>query len=425
MSERMSPGFAETAFHNRTMIDRVSATIATPMVPVRQHESGLLSVEKPSLIAVTDQKPATPQKLVTAFDHNGAEVTATIDASQSELTHQEEAPLPDENTDNVVSLFTSDRQENSGRLRRWRRRAGVALAGAGMLATAGTAAATENDTASVAAAVYADVAPAPASTPVPAEAATDPDMAPAQIAIPEGYSMVWNEEFEGNTLDTRFWNVGTPWGGNFCQGEENFVPNMYELIGGVLHIHYMKRPQPIKTPGCNINRTYDTTFLQTKNKMLVGPEDIVEFKIKGSKGQGTWDIAMIMPNSWPEKTNDYEIDGYEHLGKGNAEGLGVFNHLRDANGQLVHHGVMAPPQDYSADYHVTTVDWRGGHTTLSLDGAPLFQSPQFAAEKDNFITLNGFMGTADNPDWAGAPDASTPAMTTMFADYVRVFRPVG
>lgn len=243
--------------------------------------------------------------------------------------------------------------------------------------------------------------------------------------VPGTFTLAVQDEFNTTSLDTTKWNLGTPWGGQFSQGEENFTNTDYDVSGGNLNIHFKKRASPIVVS--NITRTYDTSMIQSKGKLSVHSGQYIEWRLKPAQGNGFWNIAWIMPNSWPDNacpTQQYEMDVFEHLGKGNADALGTTTHVRNTcTTPLNTDGGLgfAPVINYSLAYHTAGVNWFADHTDIYIDGNKVFTSSKFSGhDEPGFLIMNGFLGRAGDT-WAGPSDASTPANAVFSIDYVRVW----
>ena len=62
------------------------------------------------------------------------------------------------------------------------------------------------------------------------------------FSVPDGYNLVWNDEFNGNALDTTKWDFdigGNGWGNNELEYYTNREENVY-LSDGLLPIRALK-----------------------------------------------------------------------------------------------------------------------------------------------------------------------------------------
>ena len=241
------------------------------------------------------------------------------------------------------------------------------------------------------------------------------------VGVPGAFAFVGGDEFDSLTLDTATWNVGPPWGGQFCQGGEYFTPDALGLEGGVLHIAFRRRAAAIDS--CGISRTYDTAMVQSKGKLTVGSGQYLEFRVQAARGPGLWSIAWVLPLTWPDdacRVQQYELDVFEHLGR-DPDHVNQSAHTRGTCDDLAKDEVLVPGADFTSSFHVIGVDWYPDHVQYYVDGQPTFRSTAFAGhDEPGFVLLNGFLGRAGD-DWAEAATAATPAQSEFLVDYVRVW----
>lgn len=240
--------------------------------------------------------------------------------------------------------------------------------------------------------------------------------------IPGNFTIAFQDEFNGSSLDMTKWSLGTPWGGQFSQGEEYFTNTDYDVSGGNLNIHYTRRASPIVDQG--ITRTYNTVMIQSKGKYTAHSGQYIEWRLKPARGNGFWSIAWVMPNSWPNAdgcAQEYEMDVFEHLGKGNADIAAATTHVRSGCG-LDTDTAFGPQIDYTQAFHTAGVNWFDDHTEIYFDGVKVFHSTKFNGHNEpGFLMMNGFLGRAGTENWAGPSDGSTPANANFVIDYVRVW----
>lgn len=258
-----------------------------------------------------------------------------------------------------------------------------------------------------------------------ATAPATPDVQPVgQIPSAGAFRLVAQQEFEGRSLDTGTWNVGPPWGGQFCQGREYFVDNAFDISDGLLRIFFRQRDEPIDH--CGITRTYDTAMLQTKGKLTVRSGQFLEMRVRAAAGDGFWSMGWVLPESWPDdqcRTQQYELDIFEHLGKDPAN-LNQAAHVRATCEDLLKDQASVPAEagrDYTSRFHVMGVDWQEDQVVYYVDGRQTFRSANFGGhDEPGFVLLNGFLGRPDD-EWAGPESASTPSTAEFQVDYVRVW----
>ena len=133
-----------------------------------------------------------------------------------------------------------------------------------------------------------------------------------QQGIIEGYHLFWNDEFNQDSLNLKFWNIEEWWIGAFndeSQSYENSRENII-IIDGNLYIR-AKKGMPFDPN----NPVYTSGRINTKDKVEL-QYGYWEIRAKLPSGVGTWP-AIWMLNSkidsigWP---NCGEIDIMEHVG---------------------------------------------------------------------------------------------------------------
>ena len=134
------------------------------------------------------------------------------------------------------------------------------------------------------------------------EPSADPD-----ITVPEGYRLVWNEEFNKGTqpdLDQWYYETGeNGWGNNELQhyvagnqGNEQLAA----IKDGILSIIAKK-----------IGETVYSIRMNTKESWKYG---YFEARLKLPKGKGTWPAFWMMPKNYTAWPDDGEIDIMEEVG---------------------------------------------------------------------------------------------------------------
>ena len=272
---------------------------------------------------------------------------------------------------------------------------------------------------------------APAGFKVPADAQyVLPDM-----FVPEGYKLVWSDEFEGTALNTDNWTAEI---GNGSGGWGNA-----ELE------YYTDRPQNVKVEDGNlvitaVKEAY-SGFQATSARLIT--LDKVTFKygyivasIKLPKtANGLWPAFWMMGNDfssvgWP-KCGETDI-----LEMGHADGIKAGTQERFLNGAC-HWGQSYAKHvtyDYSVqdgEFHTFTCIWDKDFIRMYIDlethpdAKPYFEMAITDAlgndvfRKDNFILLNlavggNFPGIHDISGVTGLSGGSA----SMYVDYVRVFQ---
>lgn len=224
----------------------------------------------------------------------------------------------------------------------------------------------------------------------------------------DGYQLVWQEEFSGNTLDNKKWNIetGTGIGGNWGTGQLDRATDRPENLsiqsgitdadGGALAITTRKE--------AFMDRNYTSGRINTQNLGAFGPGTRIEARVWARdvkyKGQGFafWMMPAEKPAGqpnimWPQGG---EIDIMEYVGSIPYHNLGTVHYAwfwKDNQYFDWNHGHQGayysyadrqvpaikpeygawPPKDNdpttgSGGFHTYRIDWYKDRLEFSIDG---------------------------------------------------------
>ena len=287
--------------------------------------------------------------------------------------------------------------------------------------TEATEAATEATTEAVTEASETEAATEEETT----EAAADDEM-----VIPDGFHLVWNDEFDGDELNEDDWNRETHEVGWVNHELQEYIPSAdYAYVkDGELVI------QPVKTEDENGNVSYASGRVNTQNK-----HDIkygwIEARIKFPEGKGFLPAFWMMPQDeqfygqWPKCG---EIDIAEVLGDSTTINYGTL-HYGEPHKQ--NQGTFTLSSgSFSSEYHVFAINWKPGKIEWYVDGEKYYETDDwFTAvegedEKPYPAPFNRpfhvILNVAVGGDWPGDPDETTTFddKAAMKVDYVRYFQ---
>lgn len=244
----------------------------------------------------------------------------------------------------------------------------------------------------------------------------------------EGYSLLWNDEFNGNALDESIWNYEPHepgWTNEELQEYTTSTDNVF-LRDGSLVIKAIKTLKDGKD-----YYTSGKVTAQNKKDFTYGK---VVARAKVPEGQGLWPAIWMMPKDesfygqWPKCG---EIDIMEVLGSSTEIAYGT-----------VHYGEPHAEQQgiytlengsFSDDFHEFSVEWEPGEMRFYIDGN------HYHTVNDWFTAVNGEdekpypapfnqpffvqMNLAVGGTWPGDPDETTDFEKAEFEiDYVRVYQ---
>ncbi len=253
-----------------------------------------------------------------------------------------------------------------------------------------------------------------------------PEPVDPTISVPEGYKLVWHDEFDGNELNTSDWTheVQRPgWVNNELQHYVNGSFNgtrVTSVNNGVLDITAFKSGSEVYS---------GRIYAKVNEGWTYG---IFEARIRLPKGKGTWPAFWMMPvnndfsaNPWPRCG---EIDIMEEVGcNPNYTSSSIhcesYNHVN--NTQKTAERLTNGAQD---DFHIYRLEWTKDHIITSVDGNTLLtfnndgkgNVSTWPFNKPFYVILNLAWGG----NWGGMNGVDESCLpTTMSVDYVRVFQP--
>ncbi len=273
---------------------------------------------------------------------------------------------------------------------------------------------------------------APTTEATPTEAASlATDVSEDEIEAPEGFHLVWHDEFNGTEkrLNEDDWNYETHEVGWVNHELQEYVPSEdYAYVqDGELVI------QPVKTE-TDGKVSYVSGRVNTQNKHDY-KYGWFEAKIKFPKGKGFLPAFWMMPQDegfygqWPKCG---EIDIAEVLGDNTTMNYGTLHygepHKQNQGNYSLKNG------DFADEYHVFAIEWEPGLIKWYVDGEQYYET------NDWFTAVDGeeekpypapfnqpfhvILNVAVGGDWPGDPDESTvfDDRAAMKVDYVRIFQ---
>jgi beta-glucanase (GH16 family) len=207
------------------------------------------------------------------------------------------------------------------------------------------------------------------------EASTNTDIASVDVTTPvEDWVMVWNDEFDGTSIDSSNWTheVNCSGGGNQEQQCYTDSPDNSFVADGNLNI--VAKPSVDGEP-----LPYTSARMSTKNK---GDWKYGRFEMRAKlpSGQGSWPAFWMLPTDevyggWP-KSGEIDIVESVNLKVPNAEGVEENN----IYGTL-HYGLDWPNNEQSGkayalpenvnpadDFHTYAIEWQEGEIRWYMDG---------------------------------------------------------
>ena len=230
-----------------------------------------------------------------------------------------------------------------------------------------------------------------------------------------GYSLVWNDEFDGTDLTSSWtFDIGNSgWGNNELQ---NYTNQNYNVSAGLLEIFAKKET----------NQTYTSTRIKTQG-LESWQYGRIDIRAALPYGQGLWPALWILGDNissvgWPScgENDIMEMIGGAGLNDRTVHGTGHW----ESNGHASYGGSTSLPSGKLADeFHVYSIVWDQNSIKWYFDDVlynELSITPADLSEfHENFFFI---FNVAVGGNWPGNPNASTVFPQSMFVDYVRVFQ---
>lgn len=230
-----------------------------------------------------------------------------------------------------------------------------------------------------------------------------------------GWTLVWNDEFSGTSIDPKKWSHevnGNGGGNNELQYYTDRPVNSY-VDSGKLVIVALKESYS--------GKAYTSARMRTlfKGDWLYGRFDI---RAKLPYGQGLWPAIWMLPSDWEYGgwPASGEIDIMELLGHETNKVYGTIHYGPDPQHHLQKGGsYRLPSGTFAGDFHTFTIEWDSVHFAWYVDGVAYFAATAQSPFDRRFHLL---LNVAVGGNWPGSPDDFTTFPQKMIVDYVRVYK---
>lgn len=245
----------------------------------------------------------------------------------------------------------------------------------------------------------------------------------------DGYTLIWSDEFDGDTLNRNDWNVelhAPGWVNAELQQYVDSMDNIY-LKDGKLVI----KPKKTVNPDGTVSYTSGRINTQGKRDFTYG---LFEARVKVPEGKGYLPAFWLMASDenlygqWPRCG---EIDIMEVHGSATDKSYGTIHfgnpHKETQNSYTLSDG------SFSAGYHTFAVEWEPGMIKWYVDGKLFHTADDWysVTEGQGEITYPApfdqpfymILNLAVGGSWVGYPDDTTDFDNAAYeVDYVRVYQ---
>lgn len=238
-----------------------------------------------------------------------------------------------------------------------------------------------------------------------------------------GYTLVWNDEFDGNALSTDWsYDLGTGnngWGNNELQ--------FYRTENAIVRDGALVITAKQEAVG---GRQFTSSRVKTQGKQSF-QYGRIDIRAALPQGKGIWPATWMLGNSFTTEGWPFcgEIDIMEMVGgpaliDGDRSIHGTA-HWANANGN---HAFLGAPSTlgngiYAASWHVFSIIWDNQKISWYRDDIKYFELDITRPDRTEFHQPFFFIfNVAVGGNWPGSPDATTTFPQRMAVDYVRVFQ---
>jgi len=255
-------------------------------------------------------------------------------------------------------------------------------------------------------------------TPIPSTSTPEPTSTPQDEL--NGWNLVWQDEFDSDTLNSQNWKFdlgANGWGNGEFEEYTNNTDNI-RIENGNLIIE--ARQDEAAKYG------YSSARIKTQD-LQTWQYGRVEGRMKLPQGQGIWPAFWMLGDNigttsmWP---NSGEIDIMEFIGK---EPNTIYNTVHGpgySGAKGIGSHTDLPQGSLQNDFHVYAIEWKPTEIRWFIDDAQVFNvstndvSGEWVFDHPFFIILNVAVGGG----WPGYPDDTTVFPQQLLVDYVRVYQ---
>lgn len=237
------------------------------------------------------------------------------------------------------------------------------------------------------------------------------------IPVPDGYKLVWHDEFTSLNKDEWWFETGgNGWGNNEIQRYINIAEGKDSCAvvqNGILNIIAKKVGEEVLSIRMNTSKSWTYGYFEAR---LLLPT-----------GKGTWPAFWMMPKNYKSWPDDGEIDIMEEVGyRPNYVSSSI--HCKAYYHSI---GTQKTGEQYvstaQSEYHVYALEWTDSYISGYVDGVRHFHfANDKTGNKDSWPFNAPFylkLNLAWGGDWGGAQGLDPSCLPATYkVDYVRVFQ---
>jgi beta-glucanase (GH16 family) len=241
------------------------------------------------------------------------------------------------------------------------------------------------------------------------------------------WKLIWEDEFEGDTLNADNWNRQIEDAGRFNEEWQRYTDseeNSYVENGNLVikAIHESDEHGMDQYTSARLNTVAKQSWKYGK----------IAARIKLPQGQGMWPAFWMLGNNIDENGGDTpwpasgEIDILELYGSKNDANIEANFHYADEDGK---HGMLGQIHFklkegiFADDFHIFELQWGEEKISWLVDGEEFgsadITNPMYSEFHEKFFLL---LNIAVGGEWSGRPDETTLFPQYMYVDWVRVYQ---
>lgn len=247
-----------------------------------------------------------------------------------------------------------------------------------------------------------------------------------EFSTPDGFTLVWNDEFEQAGIDQRKWVFETGNGTDYglAPGWGNSEKQIYTQAPSNASVQIDESDNSVLAITALSSGSGYTSAKITTQELLSVRYGKIEARVKLPTGRGLWPAFWMLGDNineidWP---GCGEIDVFELLGHAPAT---IHNNVHYTNNENKHEELLGAytlaNSIFADDYHKFTLDWTPESLIYSIDDQQVHQITIEDDMKEFHRGMYLIFNVAVGGNWPGDPDETTTFPQSMYVDYVRVY----
>lgn len=240
----------------------------------------------------------------------------------------------------------------------------------------------------------------------------------------EGWTKIWNDEFDTNLKDWKIWTGGAY---NNEYQYYNYDKNIL-VKDGILTITPKREIiSGTENPSSNNQKAFNFTSGRIESSSKFSPKSLnynslrITARIKTPSGIGMWPAFWTYGDTWP--TNG-EIDILEQNGGTPKEFSSTYHYGTSPNADqwiLADLGFYKSDTDLTQCWHIFECVWEKEKITYYFDGKPYFTNTGRNVPNMFDKLQNVVINLAVGGNFVSNPPAANIQLNPMYADWVRVY----